>query len=231
MEIKILQLEEGARKASGLVVVIDVFRAFSTACYIMNNRADRIIPVASVEEANHWKEKLPQVILTGERNERKCEGFDFGNSPTHIQSIDFTGKTVVQTTSAGTKGLVLANHAEGLITGSFVNAGAVVKYINKRNPKVVSLVCMGYNAERECQEDTFCAQWMANALKGNPNDFDRMVRWLRTGDGARLLDPANHEHSPASDFDLCLSLNRFNFVLEATKHPEGWMELKRIDPH
>jgi 2-phosphosulfolactate phosphatase len=51
MEIKILQLEEGARKASGLVVVIDVFRAFSTACYIMNNRADRIIPVASVEEA------------------------------------------------------------------------------------------------------------------------------------------------------------------------------------
>src|SRR5665647_3669846 len=198
MQIEILQLTEGAKKAKGTTVVIDVFRAFSTACYLTTAGAARIIPVA---------------VLLGERNERKVPGFDFGNSPTHIQHLDLKGKTVIMTTSSGTKGLMNARNADELLSGSFVNAGAIIRYISYKNPANVSLVCMGYEGKRPTQEDTFLAEYIKAKLTGQPTDFEWMKSLLRTGDGARLLDPVNHEWSPATDFDLCLDLDRFDFVL------------------
>lgn len=229
MEIKLLKLEEGARKASGLTIVIDVFRAFTTACYVIGNGANFIIPVASVEEALHLKTIDKEIVLLGERNERKCPGFDFGNSPSHIQHINFRHKTIVQTTSAGTRGLLQASHAEELLTGSFVNANAIVRYIQMRKPAVVSLVAMGYNAERESQEDNYCAEYIKNKLEGKEMTLEPIIEMLRYGDGARLLDPANHEHSPASDFDLCLELDKFNFILKANTLANGTIKLNRFD--
>jgi 2-phosphosulfolactate phosphatase len=228
MKVNILQLNKGAAQAIGTAVIIDVFRAFSTACYVVGNGAEKIIPVRSTDEAFTIKKKNPQFILLGERHEIKCEGFDFGNSPTHILNVDFTRKTVVQTTSSGTLGICLATQANEILTGSFVNANAIVRYIKETEPQNVSLVCMGYEAQRETQEDTFCAQYIKNELCGIETNFKAMVEKLRIGDGARLLDPQNHEHSPASDFDLCLNLNRFDFVLKAKKDEEFGLILEKI---
>ena len=214
MQIEILQLTDGAKKAKGTTVVIDVFRAFSTACYVMAAGAERIIPVEQVDEAIRLKEIFPDAILLGERSERKVPGFDFGNSPTHIQHQDLKGKTVIMTTSSGTKGLMNAKSADELLSGSFVNAGAIIRYIELKNPVQVSLVCMGYEGHTPTHEDTFLAQYIKAKLLHQPTDFEQMKSVLRTGDGARLLDPANHEWSPATDFDLCLDLDRFDFVLK-----------------
>ena len=63
MKIQILHLVEGAKQARGLAVIIDVFRAFSTACYIMNNGAEKILPVSEVSEAFQLKKKSPDLIL------------------------------------------------------------------------------------------------------------------------------------------------------------------------
>ncbi len=220
MEIQILQLTEGAKLAKGLTVVIDVFRAFSTACYVFAAGADKIIPVEHVEEAFEIKKMIPDVIMLGERFERKVPGFDFGNSPTHILNQDFNGKTIVMTTSSGTKGIANAKLADEIITGSFVNAGAIIGYIRQKNPAVVSLVCMGYEGRYPTQEDTFLAEYVRNGLMNVTSDLDEMRRILSTGDGARLLDPANHEWSPSSDFDLCLEQDRFNYVLKIDKGEE-----------
>jgi 2-phosphosulfolactate phosphatase len=214
MQIEILQLTEGAKRAKGTTVVIDVFRAFSTACYLFSSGAERIIPVEHVEEALQLKEKLPEAVLLGERSERKVPGFDFGNSPTHILNQNFTGKTIVMTTSSGTKGLMNATGADEILSGSFVNAGAIIRYLKMRNPENVSLVCMGYEGNRPTQEDTFLAEYIRDKMTDRPTDFGKMKELLRTGDGARLLDTANSEWSPASDFDLCLDLDRFNFILK-----------------
>lgn len=220
MEIEILQLVSGASKAKGLTVVIDVFRAFSTACYVFAAGAEKIIPVEHVPDAFKLKEQLTNVVMMGERHEKKVPGFDFGNSPTHIQDKDFKGRTVILTTSSGTKGISNAKMADEIITGSFVNANAIVEYIRGKNPKVVSLVCMGYEAHTPTQEDTFLAEYVRDQLLGKEVDFNHMKEVLRKGDGARLLDPATDEWSPASDFDLCLDLNRFDFVLSVEKGPE-----------
>lgn len=214
MTVEILQLLEGARNARGLTVIIDVFRAFSTACYAYGNNIQRIYPVGDIEKAYWLKQQNPEYILVGERNEQKPVGFDFGNSPSQLMAGNLSGKTMVHTTSSGTQGIANATNAEEILTGSFVNAQAIIHYIRKQNPEKVSLVCMGYSCQYPTDEDTLLAVYIKNELEGIPNDFPAMVEQIRKGDGARFFAPEKQDWAPAADFDLCLSLNRFNFVLK-----------------
>jgi 2-phosphosulfolactate phosphatase len=220
MEIEILQLTEGARKATGLTVIIDVFRAFSLACYAFHNGCDRIFPVGTVDEAVRLKDRNPDYLLVGEVNERRPDGFDYGNSPAQIEHVNLLGKSLVHRTSAGTQGIVNAVHAKEVITGSFVNAGAITTYIRKHNPDHVSLVCMGYSAKEPADEDTYCAELIRARLRNMAFNYADIIEKLRTGSGKRLLDPANAAHSPARDFDLCTRLDLFNFVLRVNKESE-----------
>lgn len=228
MNIEILQLLEGAQKAQGLTVIIDVFRAFSTTCYAFGNGIQRIYPVGDLEKAYQLKQQHPEFILVGERNEQKPEGFDFGNSPSQLLEANLIGKTMVHTTSSGTQGITNATKADEILTGSFVNAGAIINYIRKQNPAKVSLVCMGYSCQYPTDEDTLLAVYIKNELEGIANDFEAMVKQLRNGDGARFFAPEKQEWAPSADFDLCLSLNRFNFVLRVEQN-NGLNYLMRID--
>ncbi|MEJ2166805.1 MAG: 2-phosphosulfolactate phosphatase, partial [Desulfobacterales bacterium] len=135
MNLNIFQLIEGARQAKVLAVFIDVFRAFSTACYAVRNGAVEIIPVGDADLAYKLKEENPDYVLMGERQGKMLPGFDYGNSPADIQDVDFSGKTVIQTTSAGTQGFANATDADELISGSFVNAEAIAAYIQKNHPR------------------------------------------------------------------------------------------------
>ncbi len=164
MDIKILQLIDGAQKAEGLTVIIDVFRAFSTACYVFSNGADMIIPVGELSTAYNLKEENNSLILMGERAGRYLPGFDYGNSPFLIKDVDFSNKIVVHTTSAGTQGIVNAKNASQIITGSFVNAQAVVNHILKERPARVSLVCMGNAGVETADEDVLCALYLKNLI-------------------------------------------------------------------
>ncbi len=228
MEVNILQLLEGARQAEGLTVIIDVFRAFSTACYAYDCGADAILPAGSLEDALSLARLFPGSLLMGERFERKPEGFDFGNSPTHLLSANLKGKMLIHTTSSGTQGIVNARRAEQILTGSFVNAAAIVHYIRSSNPRMVSLVCMGYACEYPTDEDTFCAEYIRNELLGLPTDWEAMVRVIRKGSGARFFEPGSQEWAPSSDFDLCLRRNIFDFVLKAETE-DGVIALKKIN--
>lgn len=221
MNIQILQLISGAKEATGLTVIIDVFRAFSTACYAFDNGTTRIIPVKNIEEAYQIKSQNPEYLLMGERNEMKPHGFDFGNSPAHIMEAELNGKTIVHTTSSGTQGIVAAVNADQVITGSFVNAGAIIKYINLLNPGTVSLVCMGYACEYSTDEDTLCAEYIKNELEGRSNDFNKYVEIIRKGSGKRFFRSESQEWAPSSDFDLCIKLNRFDFVLKVMHDHSG----------
>ncbi|WP_274361262.1 2-phosphosulfolactate phosphatase [Paenibacillus thermotolerans] len=232
MEINILQLIEGAREARGLTVIIDVFRAFSVACYVSANGVENMIPVGRIEEAYRLKEEHPDYILMGERGGVIQPGFDYGNSPKHAEHVDFTGKTVVHTTSAGTQGIVNAVHADEIVTGSFVNAGAIVEYIRRRKPEQVSLVCMGWNGTEHADEDTLCAEYIKNALEGKENRFDEIVRYLReesrTGSFLDVRGEASELSAPREDFDLCLQLDRFSFVLKVERDDDGTLSLRKI---
>lgn len=220
MEIQILQLLDGAKKATGMTIVIDVFRAFSTACYAVDLGIEKIYPVGDIDLAYGLKEKFGQALLVGERNEKKPPGFDFGNSPSQLMEKMVHQKLMIHTTSSGTQGIANAVNAREILSGSFVNASAIVRYVQKMQPQMVSLVCMGYACEYPTDEDTLCAEYIKNELTGVPNDFKKMVEIIKKGDGARFFDPSKQSWSPQKDFELCLDLNRFDFVLKVEKEQE-----------
>jgi len=230
MEITISHLTEGAQNARGIAVVIDVFRAFSTACYVFNGGAEKIVPVGAVERAFKLKKQHPDWLIMGERDERKVEGFDFGNSPSHLIDFDFSERSVIQTTSAGTRGLVNATGAEEVLSGSFVNAAAIAAYIRKKAPEQVSLVCMGYAAEYQTEEDTFCAEYIKALLLNESVDFRKMREVIRNTAGKRFFIEKNQYFAPSADFDLCLDLNKFPFVLRLEESTEGYHFLNKLIP-
>jgi 2-phosphosulfolactate phosphatase len=229
MHITISHFTEGARQAEGLTVIIDVFRAFSLECYLFAQNAKLILPVANIDTALYLKQKYPDCILIGERNEMKIQGFDFGNSPFQIKNIDFAGKTIVHTTSAGTQGIIHATKATEIITGSFVNAGAIVQYIKWKNPGKVTLVCMGYAAREFTEEDMLCAEYIAGELNNISLNFKDIKEKIRQTSGKRFFDPEKAAYNPVEDFDLCLDLNRFNFIIRAEKQSDGLIFNQKVE--
>ena len=228
MDVQILQLTQGARQAKGLTVVIDVFRAFTTACFIANNGAEAIYPVGKVETAFELKSRLKNPVLVGERNEVIVPGFDYGNSPANIEHTDFTGKNVIHTTSAGTQGIVNAVNADEIITASFVNVCAVVRYIRARNPQTVSIVCMGICTKRPSEEDTWCAEYIRALLLNEEFDVKDRLSRLRQLEGKRFFRPDNQLQCPARDFYLATRVGIFDFVLKAEKQADGLYRLRKI---
>lgn len=229
MEIQILQLMEGARQARGLTVIIDVFRAFSLECYLYDRGVSLIYPVGSLEEARGLKEEHPDWLLIGERNGQICEGFDFGNSPSRIPSEAVSGRTVIHTTSAGTKGIASAAQAREILSGSLVNARAVAAYLRLRNPETVTLVCMGNGGVREAKEDVLCAHYIRALLMGEVMDIRREALALRENGGEHFFDPLRQHIYPKDDFELCIDCDRFPFVLKAVRDSGNRTVMQKVE--
>ena len=227
MKIKHLQLIEGAKQAEGLTVIIDVFRAFSLECYLYDMGVKVIRPIGSIEDAFALSEKIPNSILVGERKGKKCEGFDYGNSPSTVDREHVAGKTVIHTTSAGTQGIVNAQNAEEIITGSLVNAKAIVSYIKSKNPETVSIVSMGTRGIRTNPEDELCAEYLISLLEDRemPNIEERIAS-LRTNGGEHFFDPDNQEVFPEADYWMCIKKDQFPFVIRVEKDELGFVGRK-----
>ncbi|WP_205601325.1 2-phosphosulfolactate phosphatase [Virgibacillus sp. YIM 98842] len=228
MNIHIRHGIEGAKEAKGLAVIIDVFRAFSVACYIADKDPKSLIAVGNIEEAYCLKEEEGKnAVLIGERESVMQPGFDYGNSPSSVKDVNFWQQTVIHTTSAGTQGIVNAKQAEEIITGSFVNVQAIVHYIRKKNPETVTLVCMGWCGTEAADEDQFCAEYIQKALLGVDNDFDGIIEFLRNKSSTpSFMTEAASKEEALEDFDLCLALDRFDFVLRSVEH-HGQIHLQK----
>ena len=229
MNIEILQLLEGARRAKGLTVIIDVFRAFSVECYALAAGASAILATGEIDEAYRLQQLYPDAYLVGERGGMKCEGFHFGNSPSELSKADLSGRMIIHTTSAGTQGIANAYGADEIITGSLVNAKAIAAYIAKKQPDEVSLVCMGTAGVTPAQEDELCAAYIESLLRGRPmTDLASRAAALQTGGGAHFFDPACQHIYPEADFHLCTRHDVFPFVLRVEQDELGWFS-RRID--
>ena len=229
MKVYIRQYAAGAAKANEFAVIIDVFRAFTVACYLFDQGAERIIAAREIETAHRLKKQHPGAVLIGERHAQKLPGFDFGNSPTEIQNIDFSGRLVIHTTHSGTRALTAAENASMVITGSFVNCGAIIDYIKQTAPTELSLVCSGHEGREPALEDILCAEYIRDTLTAASRGFENIRKTLKSSNTAkRFFDPADTA-SPATDFDLCLALDRFPFIIQRQTAGTDWCELKRVD--
>ena len=231
MKIEILQLIEGARQARGLTVIIDVFRAMTVESFLMNRGAQKLFPVGDVQIAWNYKAQHPDAILCGERGGAIIEGFDFGNSPSAVEHLDFTGKTVIHTTSAGTQGIANATGADEILGGCLYNAHATAQYIKSKNPEYVSLVCMGLAGEKPTDEDTLCAEYIKSLFEGKPlEDMHQRIENLKLTDGAKFFDEAQQNVFPQRDFELSTIVGGCPFALRLIKDPATGMDCReRVD--
>jgi 2-phosphosulfolactate phosphatase len=149
---------------NAVVVIIDVFRATSTIASVIKNGAKCIIPVDTVAKAIDISKKI-DAIAAGERDGQIAEGLQHGNSPLEYSPEFIEGKTLVLTTTNGTKLLQMAldNNADTIISGSFPNLSSVCKYLIAQNKNVV-LGCAGWK-DRYNIEDTLFAGAVIGKIK------------------------------------------------------------------
>ena len=226
MEIRLGSLVRDAREAEGTVIIIDVFRAFTTAAIAFENGASQITLVAEVEEALELQRRGIGDVLMGEVNGTRPEGFDYGNSPFEIAEVDFTGKSIVQSTRAGTVGVAAAAKADTIYLGSFAVAEATVGAILRENPPLVSIIAMGDQGAVRSDEDEHCGLYLRNLLEGRQPDPEA-VRSLILKGGAtqKFFYPSQTQYHP-EDVELALQLNKHSFAMKVTRQ-DGLLVARR----
>jgi 2-phosphosulfolactate phosphatase len=146
-----------------VVVVVDVFRATTTIAAAFANGARSIRPVATVEEAEACK--AANRLVGAERNVRRCDFADFGNSPFDYTPDRVAGKDIVFTTTNGTKAIHCARQAYRILTGAFTNLQAVAQYCADAQ-RDVTVLCAGWENKINI-EDTLFGGALAELLIAN----------------------------------------------------------------
>lgn len=146
-----------------VVVIIDIFRATSTITAALHNGAKCVIPVASVAECIEIGAAIPGSITAGERDGKVAEGLQYGNSPLEYPPLFITGKTLVLTTTNGTRLLHMVKDAAAIVIGSFLNLSALSEFLLFQNKKVL-LGCASWK-DRFNLEDTLFAGAVVHNLQ------------------------------------------------------------------
>jgi len=151
-------------------VVFDVLRATSTFATALHNGAKEIIPVSEISEALEIKKSRPEVLLGGERDGVRIRAaqaggidFDLGNSPREYTAEKTGGKTIVSTTTNGTRALRACAGAKTVLAASFLNLSATAEFIKNNQPARVLLVCAG-TRENKADEDVLAAGALCEIL-------------------------------------------------------------------
>lgn len=214
-------LLEGTKGASGIVVVIDVFRAFTCAPLFFHLGARRVILEADIDKAKDKKKHNPSFILIGEHNEVPIEGADSGNSPSEIIRMGpeiFKDSVVVHRTTAGVNGIFgVIDSAEKVIPGSYVMARAISEYIKEINPSSVTLIAMGERGIRRSPEDECCADYLEALLMDKDYDHIQALNRIVSSYSAQKFFDSHKPYLPPEDPIICLQRDILPIVLEAKK--------------
>jgi 2-phosphosulfolactate phosphatase len=217
MEIKLGSLIRDAREAQGTVIIIDVFRAFTTAAIAFDKGASRIILVAEIEEALALKKRGTGDLLMGEVDGTRPDGFDFGNSPYEISQADLAGKTLVQSTRAGTVGVAAATRGDSIYLGSFVVAEATAAAVRRENPPLVSIIAMGDQGRVRSDEDELCGLYLRNLLQGRRPDVASVRNLVLVGGATQKFYDASQPQFHPKDVELALQFNRYPFAMKVSR--------------
>ncbi len=193
--------------------MIDVLRAFTTAAYLFSAGIEEIILASGVQEAFNLRKEMPDCLLLGEVDGVKVQGFDLGNSPSEIMARNLIGKRVIQRTTAGTQGVILASNARTILTAALTNLSATVRYIKKLSPKEVSLIQTGLFPDKGWgDEDAACADAIEAMLLGKTVDLDQITKRVRLSRSGLHYDGTRPDFPP-QDLEMALKFDCFNFAM------------------
>ncbi len=189
-----------------IVVIIDIFRATSTITAALHNGAKSVIPVASVSECIELGNTIPNSVTAGERDGKIVPGLQFGNSPMEYKPSFIQGKTLVLTTTNGTRLLHMVQGAYEILIGSFLNLDAICTYLAAQNKNVL-LGCASWK-DRFNLEDTLFAGAVVEKIRDSFSincDSARVARHLYLSSGGKdflsFLKDSSH-YQRLSDYGL-----------------------------
>jgi len=202
-----------AHFAEGVVVVIDVLRAFTTAAYALNKGAKQIYPVASVEEVVMLRSRFDDALTMGEIGGFKPEGFDFSNSPAEIIKVNLEGRILIQRTSAGTQGVVRTQQADQCYAASFVVARATADRLRTLKPDLISFIITGKSQGRDGDEDRACGEYIQALFENRRATPDPFVARIEKSSVGKSFLSGSLKYLLADDVDLCKRVDAFDFYL------------------
>ena len=224
-----------AERARGVVVVIDVMRAFSVAAYAFAGGARALWLVRTVEEALALRERAPDALLVGEVGGRLIPGFDHNNSPAAMSRADVRGRVLIQRTGSGTQGAVGATGADALLIAALVNARATADYarmLAERGPQVVTLMPTAAPVDdggMPAIEDDVCADYLAALLQRRVDAADMLaagVERLRAC-GRLTVFERGYPDFPADDPPAFMATDRFPFAMLCAR--DSWREIEYVE--
>ncbi len=187
----------------GVVVVVDVLRAFSTAAYAFAAGARAMVVAHSIAEIEALQRRhVPNITVGAQAGGRPIVGLDFGNSPASVAPLDLSGMAVIEYTAGGVRGLIDCDRASAVLAGSLVCARATAEYVRQLRPECVTFVITGLWTDRDGDEDHACADLIEAHLCGEQpwlEDFERRVPPVRLRAAfrrSRLSAPAAGRSGP-----------------------------------
>jgi 2-phosphosulfolactate phosphatase len=233
MKIICESLYDGALAARGVAVIIDVYRAFTCAPLLFSMGIEKLFLIATPEEGFALRERDRDLLLVGEVSGIPIKGFDVGNSPSEILRKGprfFKGRTVLQRTSSGVQGALLAlKVADEVLLGSYAVAGATARYILSRKPETVSLVAMGWELKERSPEDEGCARYLSHLLGNGSYDPIEAIRDIVFHKNTLRFLRGREDAFPPEDPLICLQRDVYDFALKAEKQADR-VEVHRLVP-
>jgi 2-phosphosulfolactate phosphatase len=216
MNVSRATLEDCAH-APGTVVIIDVLRAITTACYAFQAGAGEIILAGTVEHALHLRSRFPGSLISGEIDGFPVAGFDLPNSPSALRHWDLRGVRLIQRTTAGSQGVLLSERASTILAACLCNLSATARFLQTEPAVSITLVETGVQPGGWGDEDKACADAIHALLE------DRAIpraelhsRVSQSKSGRYYTDPSNPVF-PSSDLELALRIDSFPHPIGITR--------------
>ncbi len=223
MDVKLASLLEGAVRAEGTVVIIDVYRAFTTAAVAFLKGVEKILLVAEVEEALALREAGKGDLCVGEVDGKRPDGFDHNNSPFELSRAEVSGRTMIQSTRAGTVGVCAASGADRLYGGSLLVAEATANAICADAPDVVTIVAMGWAGAVRTDEDEQCALYLRNLIQGRSPDRDAVRTLVEAGGESQKFGDPLQPHFHPRDKEIAQRIDSAPFAISIEEENGIWV--------
>src|SRR5258708_9270594 len=203
---------DGARRARGLAVVIDVLRSFTVSVYALAGGARECRLVTTTDDARALVTKSAGAVICAEEEGLPVDGIAISSSPTQIRAADLKGRILVQRSSAGTPVASAVREGVDIFAASLVVARATVQACLSRHPDTLTFI-----ASADHPEDHACARYMEAVINGESPDIDRLLRPLRESDRYSHLMSGAWPGFPATHLDLALEPDRFTFAMPVSR--------------
>ena len=221
MRVLIDSLIEGAERARGVAVIIDVFRAFTTEAVAFTRGAEKIILVADPRDALKLRDAGDADLCVGETHGMTPPGFDHNNSPYEMSRADLAGKTLAHSTMAGTVGVNAARNADAIYAASLAIAKPTTDVLRQLAPELVTIVAMGDGGRERTDEDELCALYMRNLLQGRRPDADAVRSLVMACDQAAKYDDPQQPHFRPEDREMALHVDSLPLAIRITREDVG----------